>query len=292
MFPFSREKDGPGDTEPEPDISDDGGGLGEWLFGGDLGVEHSPADSQRDSIASPSILPRSPADLQSPMTLPNGPGAHAALAIEFDTDAAQPFTVQDTAGDGPATDGAPQPLAREGGRVRVVHEDSFRWGGFYFTYSSPEVRPPHGAWSVVCPYHAKNAKTDCSKSCVITSEVDSKAKVRDLLKLWCLQATTVNRKDEHSVVAFKHCDVPAADVLEARLAELPQPPARADVVTDEMHDREAAAPAPVPKGRAKAKTKAKSKARAKPKPSPSTSQSSSSSSSSTNGSSSSSSSSS
>eukprot|EP00971_Amphidinium_carterae_P154732 3067768-Amphidinium_carterae.1 len=111
-FHCSHKEDGLSDNEIEPETGDDGGGFEALLFGDD----------------------------------PDSP--NPAPAIDLDALPAQSSMAHETAGDRVATDPLAEPLAGGGHRKRVVHEDSFRWGGFYFTYSPPEVRPPHGAWSV------------------------------------------------------------------------------------------------------------------------------------------------
>ena len=157
--------------------------------------------------------------------------------------------------------------ARPGPR-RMLHADSFRWGPFYFTYVPPEKRPPNGQWAVTCPFHAKSVRTDCTKSMAISGPtLLDKEKVRDSLKLWCLQADACTRKSEHSAVRFKGCDIPAEAILQARLGELPAPPDRTLIIDDETRDRLEAEEARNRgrAGRPKAKAKGKAKAGRAPK---------------------------
>ena len=126
----------------------------------------------------------------------------------------------------------PEPIP---GHRRQQHADSFRWGHFYFTWSTAATRPPHGGWAVVCPYHAKNSRTSCSKSMALPTS-DSKERVQSLLKLWCLQADGCVRKSDHASVRFKNCDVPPAATLDARLGNMPPPPDRALLIDDEARD--------------------------------------------------------
>ena len=156
-------------------------------------------------------------------------------------------------------------------RGRAVHPDSFKWGGFYLTWSAPERRPPLGQWSVVCPYHLKSQRTDCTKSMAVTPR-QGKDRVRDLLKLWCLQADQHERKWQHSAVHFKDSDVPPEAMLESRLLEMVPPPQRTEIVDDETwaaahaaeEAEERAEDVIQPRAKGRAKTKAKAKGKAKP----------------------------
>ena len=56
----------------------------------------------------------------------------------------------------------PRPAVERAAVVRAVHQDTFVWGQFRFTWSSPESRPPHGGWQAACPYHKKNQATSRS----------------------------------------------------------------------------------------------------------------------------------
>ena len=147
--------------------------------------------------------------------------------------------------------------------VRGRHRDmeSFVWGPFRITWSRPDQRPPHGSWQATCPFHALNSRTGCKKAIGLRDSTDTeKAKCRDLLKLWCLQAPTHDRQRRHNRTQPRQLELLDAAVLEARLQALPDPPAR-DVLEDDA-TLDARAPAPKAKGKAKSKGKAKAGAKA------------------------------
>ena len=157
-------------------------------------------------------------------------------------------------------------IAHGSGRQR--HSDSFMWGGFRITWSTPAKRGPHGAWQASCPYHKFSAKTGCKKSIGLKEGTDAeKDKCRDLLKLWCLQAPQRNRQRSHNAAQPRQLEILDSAVLEARLELLPPVPDSRTVEDDATLDaREAAAPKAKAKAKGKAKAKAKSKAKAAPKP--------------------------
>ena len=162
--------------------------------------------------------------------------------------------------------GAPPSRARRSVQGRQVHGDTFMWGVFRLTWSSPEKRGPHGSWQATCPYHRASHVTGCKKSIALSSATpEEKTRCCNLLKLWCLQAPQHERRSSHGTSQPRQLELLDECVLDARLASLP--PVPASVRTDEELDAAAIA-APRAKGKAKARVKAKESSRPKAKSKP------------------------
>ena len=104
---------------------------------------------------------------------------------------------------------------------RERHPDSERFGPFYLTFTVK--RPPSGAWQAMCPYHALNHSTGCTKSMKI-SEGQPKELVKRMLKAWCLQAPLFNRRRLHGEVQPKSLALLPDAVMQERVLDLPAPP--------------------------------------------------------------------
>ena len=160
----------------------------------------------------------------------------------------------------------------EGRREYERHADSFQWGLFRFTWSNPEKRPPHGQWHVKCPFHRLSQKTGCTRALKAGETEDSKDLAKRVLQGWCLQAPSHERKSSHCAIPLKNHEALPAEILEFRLASLPQPPdiLLADDELDALEEAEPEAEAKEGKARPKRKSKAAAKGRPtkKAKPAP------------------------
>ena len=130
---------------------------------------------------------------------------------------------------------------------RAVNPDSERWRGFYLRFSSPSVKPPHGAWQASCPYHKLNQSTGCKKSIMLKS-VDDKLPCKLLILNWCCHATTFTRKRDHGALHLRSFEVLPMEVLEQRAAALAPPPLPGDLKDDTTLDYEASGASAQPLG--------------------------------------------
>ena len=168
-------------------------------------------------------------------------------------------------------------------RQPTLHPDSFRWGAFRFTFTDKNKRPPHGQWQAKCAYHMLNRKTWCTRSLTAGQTPESSALAVRLLKGWCLDACKCRTKKAHGKLPLRHSDALPDEILDARLAEMPDVPSV--VVPDDEQPDESAEdgsegegdqptrddPPQPPEGHrgkrkrepSKAKSKAKTKAKAK-----------------------------
>ena len=87
--------------------------------------------------------------------------------------------------------------APHGAVARGRAPDHERFGPFYISLSMK--RPGLGAWQALCPFHALNARTKCSKSMQVTPDLSSDV-VKNHLRAWCLQAVHYTRKRDHGAV--------------------------------------------------------------------------------------------
>lgn len=125
---------------------------------------------------------------------------------------------------------------------RHTNLSSYRWGHFYFTWSPPEKRPPHGSWQARCPYHRLNEKTACTKSYGLRNP-DQIEHCRLVLQNWCIQARAYSRKRDHGSVSLHAMELLPVGLLEARLLELPVPHmVKTDAELDALDAVSAAAP--------------------------------------------------
>ena len=69
-----------------------------------------------------------------------------------------------------------QPTAGKTHAQRTQHEDSFQWGPFRFTFSSPEKRPRFGQYQATCPYHRLNPRTGCKKALALRDSTEAEKK--------------------------------------------------------------------------------------------------------------------
>ena len=135
-----------------------------------------------------------------------------------------------------SSDEEPQSQARAP-VVRQIQERSHRWGGFgmfHLNWEGPEVRPPHGAWQAVCPYHKLSSRTMCTKSYGAHGPTESDiALALSVVKHWCLLATKFDRKRAHGAIRV-HSNFPmlSPEVLESRVMNMPPPPDPENLLDD------------------------------------------------------------
>lgn len=188
---------------------------------------------------------------------------------------------------------------RDAGRVVVSmavddpsHGDfdwkTFKWGAFMFTSKRPSKSQTsiQGAyvWQASCPFHAKNDKTGCRKSCNVSPLTkENYQNVIYCLKAWCNDARKCKTQAEHMALSVSPTSFPLPSLIEAACipaTEKPTSKVKTDVEIFEDEKKKtssasssAAASVPFvapaapklvpkrgPKGKAKAKPKAKSAA--------------------------------
>lgn len=123
------------------------------------------------------------------------------------------------------------------------HPDSFDFGPFRITYTTPEKRPPHGQWQARCLYHRLNERTACTKACQCGPNPADKEFRKRWLLTWCLQAPLYDRKRTHALAQVAQREVLPQELLDRKLLDLAPPPLapRTDVDLDREEAAQAAA---------------------------------------------------
>ena len=156
---------------------------------------------------------------------------------------------------------------------------SFKWGAFRFTSKRPSKIGSDGqgsfVWQASCPFHAKNQKTGCRKSCNVSPLTPENFRnVINCLKAWCNEARKCRTQAEHIALSVSPGSFPLPSVIEAACipeSEKPSSKVKTDVeIFDEQAKDTAQPSAPVsgpslPGPKRSAKSAPKRKAKAKPK---------------------------
>lgn len=137
---------------------------------------------------------------------------------------------------------------------RDMQLSRFHWGAFRFTPKQEERSTGTVyAWEAGCPFHRKNARTDCKKTVSFRQLSESEAVIL-ALKGWCNEALSVDRQWKHvGLPAIRGCHPPERLLDAAMISERPfERPS-----TDEELDRQEAAGGLPPRAKARSKAKAK-----------------------------------
>lgn len=217
-------------------------------------LDHEADDDQVDAGASLPAAPAAPDGTDGPAPQSPHPELLSAASVEgapsspIPADLAALASSFSTASDAPVSGSAADHQQQPKGKlVREVHPQSEHWGPFYLTWSDATTRPPYGAWQARCPFHRLNEKTACTKS-IALKDPGSKDSCRLLLMTWCLQYSAYSRKRDHGALQLRAVEVLPLEVLNSRLAEVPQAPPAREVKTDVELDAEEAAAAVAPSG--------------------------------------------
>jgi hypothetical protein len=97
---------------------------------------------------------------------------------------------------------------------------TFKWGAFTFTSKRPSKSQSstQGAyvWQASCPFHAKNDKTGCRKSCNVSPLTKENYKnVIYCLKAWCNEARKCKTQAEHMALSVSPTSFPLPSLIEA-----------------------------------------------------------------------------
>ena len=141
---------------------------------------------------------------------------------------------------------------------------TFKWGAFTFTSKRP-TKTESGTqgtyvWQAACPFHAKNDKSGCRKSCNISPLTEENySNVINCLKAWCNEAKKCKTQADHIALTASPTSFPAPSLIESACIPASEKPT-SKVKTDVEILQAAHVPAD-----SMPKQKAKSKAKAKPK---------------------------
>lgn len=135
---------------------------------------------------------------------------------------------------------APRPQRqRRANYGRSVDPNSIpEWGPFALTFTPPKgEHNRHGRWQGLCPYHAKNSKTACTRSIALkSSDAAEMDKCKLVVMYWCLQACTVYRHKWHKAVRVTDDMLLPEDVMLLRAMMMPPPPPKDELLDDEFLD--------------------------------------------------------
>lgn len=124
-----------------------------------------------------------------------------------------------------------QKRRRVTGDTRTVHEQSFRWNGFYFTYRPPTAKFVRERWQVTCPYHVyvdtQGKRIDCTRTRTLMEGVTREQLILTL-KRWCGMAVFFPEhckegKDAHMREAEPGSDAEVPATEDEGDSQAPQP---------------------------------------------------------------------
>lgn len=162
---------------------------------------------------------------------------------------------------------------------------TFKWGAFTFTSKRPPKSEAKSSanyvWQASCPFHAKNSKSGCRKSCKVSPLTpENFTNVINCLKAWCNEARKCQTQAEHIALSVSPDSYPVPGLIEAACipaSEKPSSKVKTDteIMKEQQNEAKAtssSAPAPralasskVSTPKPSAKQASKSKPKAKPK---------------------------